>query len=41
MGKEKKKYTAGTMEKGKRVIWQGTSVYQAANVKEISKDTLK
>ena len=39
MGKEKKKYTA--MEKAKRMVWQGTSVYRAAEVIGISKDTLK
>ena len=27
MGKEKKKYTAEAMEKAKRMVWLGTSVY--------------
>ena len=41
MGNERKKYTAEAMEKAKRMVWQGTSVYQAAKVMGISKDTLK
>ena len=41
MGKEKKKYTAEAMEKAKTMVWQGTSVYGAAKVMGISKDTLK
>ena len=41
MGKEKKKYTAEAMKKVKRMVWQGTSVYRAAKVLGISKDTLK
>ena len=41
MGKEKKKYTAKAMEKAQRMLWQGASVYRAAKVMGISKDTLK
>ena len=41
MGKDKEKYTAEATEKAKRMVWQETSVYQAAKVMGISKDTLK
>ena len=41
MGKEKKKHTAEAMEKAKRMVWQGTSVYPAAKLMGISKDSLK
>ena len=41
MHKEKKKYTAEAMEKAKRMVWQGTSVYQTSKLMGISKGTLK
>ena len=41
MGKEKKNILQKPWKKTKRVIWQGTSVYGAAKLMEISKDTLK